>query len=182
MNEKLWGFSILEAKNSARFGGSLLKSHPKVKRPISTHKPMHLVIRSTQARGAHSFLRRSKRIDAILSSQSRMSGVKVLRRANAGNHLHLVILPRSRSSYLSFIRAITGLIARLTLSEIAGERRNISFWDKRPFTRFVEWGVDLDNVFNYLKLNTLEALGFFDYGRIPRYTSTRQLLLSINTS
>ena len=34
------------------------------------------------------------------------------------------------------------------------------FWTQRPFTRIVSWGRDFDSVLDYLKLNTLEALGF----------------------
>ncbi len=182
MKEMKHGFSILESKNSSRFGGSLLNSNPKMKRPISTHKPMHLVIRSTKAIGSLSFLKISRKIDLILSTQSKSSGVKIMRRANAGNHIHLVILPQSRASYVRFIRAVTGLIARQVLAKSRKTLDITKFWDKRPFTRFVEWGTDLGNVFRYLKLNTLEALGFFDYGRIPRYQSTRLMLLSLNSS
>jgi hypothetical protein len=34
------------------------------------------------------------------------------------------------------------------------------FWSQRPFTRIVSWGKDFNSVLSYVKLNSLEALGF----------------------
>jgi hypothetical protein len=34
------------------------------------------------------------------------------------------------------------------------------FWSQRPFTRIVSWGKDFNSVLAYVKLNSLEALGF----------------------
>jgi hypothetical protein len=34
------------------------------------------------------------------------------------------------------------------------------FWSQRPFTRIVSWGKDFNSVLTYVKLNSLEALGF----------------------
>jgi hypothetical protein len=161
---KQLGFEILEGKAIKHFGGAYLKnSNAKVARPISFKKSMHLVMRSSYAKGEYSFLKRDKKIQEIIGTQSKAFGVKVYRQANGGNHLHLVILPRSRSAFNGFIRAISGLIARAVLDVERGRALGFKFWDKRPFTRIVEWGREFKSVNNYLLQNTLEALGFVPY-------------------
>jgi REP element-mobilizing transposase RayT len=169
--EKQLGFEILEGKNVKHFGGSYLKnSNPKTPRPISIKKSMHLVMRSSYAKGEYSFLKRAKKIQDIINTQGKAFGVKVYRQANGGNHLHLVILPRSRQAFNGFIRAISGLIARCVLDVERGRsffksdgKNPAGFWDKRPFTRIIEWGREFKTVSTYLVQNTLEALGFIPY-------------------
>lgn len=169
------GFEILEDHNVKHFGGMYLKnSNPKKKRPLSIKRSSHLVMRSLHAKGSRSFLRFDTKIQDILSRQGRRFGVKVYRFANGGNHLHLVVLPSSRRGFNSFIRTISGLIARLVLGAEKGSAKGLKFWEKRPFTRIVEWGRDYKNVCAYLLQNTLEALGFIDYQpRKTRYGSGR---------
>lgn len=158
---------------SFAFGGSLLKnSHAKLKRPISTKKPMHLVLRSSLARGAKSFLKakNSARIRAIIKKQAQINGVKIYGVANRGDHFHLLVRPRSRKAYLNFVRAITGLVARVitntqrgkVLSKAAdsGQRTAASFWDQRPFSRIVDWGRSFTLTKKYLLQNAIEAIGF----------------------
>jgi hypothetical protein len=222
---KQLGFEILEAKNMKFFGGSHLKnSNPKTARPISTKRSMHLVMHSSKAKGSYSFLKFYSEIQLIINTQAKAFGVKVYRQANAGNHLHLIVLPRSREAFNGFIRAISGLIPRLVLGVERGSGRSVltknkliskslensramssqhyraispqnskirskdeievkfkdeaksnsnsnsitkvshvSFWNKRPFTRIVEWGREFKSVSRYLLQNTLEAFGFIPY-------------------
>lgn len=121
---------------------------------------MHLVMRSSMAKGSKSFLRFSNRVETILRRQAKLHGVKIYRFANAGNHLHLIVLPLSRAAFNGFIRSVSGLLARLILGAERGSAKNQKFWDKRPFTRVVEWGREFRVVSRYLMQNTLEALGF----------------------
>ena len=155
-------FKTLGAKH---FGGSLLKGNPQEARPISTKNSMHLVLRSTLAVREKSFLHpsRSRRIQAVVYGIGKQTGVKVYRYANSGNHLHLVILPISRRAFRSYIRAISGLIARITLGAERGDPKGLKFWDARPFSRIVEWGKDFRQACAYLVQNTLEAIGFIPF-------------------
>ncbi len=172
---KQLGFELLETKNVKYFGGSHLKnSNPKEKRPISTKRSMHLVLRSSMARHDYSLLKKDQIIRKIVSAQGRAFGVKVYKQANGGNHLHLIVLPRSRQAFQSFIRAISGLIAREVLGAQRGNPQYIKFWDQRPYTRVLEWGKDFRKVSKYLVQNTLEALGFIDYQ--PRKQKSRKIL------
>lgn len=166
---KQLGFEILEDNNVRYFGGAYLnKGNPKKKRPISIKNTSHLVMRSLLAVGPLSLLRHDKKIREIIEGQAKLSGVKVYRLANGGNHLHMIVLPRSRVAFNGFIRAVTGLIARTVLKAERGDPKGVQFWERRPFTRIVEWGQDYKNTCAYLLQNTLEALGFIPYQ--PRKT------------
>jgi hypothetical protein len=130
---------------------------------------MHLVLRSSQARGERSFLRpggRARLIERLVRKQGREKGVRIYRFANSGNHLHLLVLPRSRKGYRAFVRAISGLIARLALGAERGRAQmaqGARFWDARPYTRIVEWGRAFHVACHYVRLNELEAPGFWPY-------------------
>jgi hypothetical protein len=158
---KQLGFELLQEKAVKYFGGAYLKnSHAKTKRPLSTKKPSHLVLRSSRAIGSRSFLKFSDRIEALIKRQGRLHGVKIYRFANGGNHLHLIILPISRDAFNRFIRSLSGLIIRIVFGIEKGRGQKLKFWDQRPFTRIIEWGRDYRRTAEYLALNTLEALGF----------------------
>lgn len=164
-SSKQLGFKILEIKNTKHFGGEHLgNSNPKSKRPLSTKKAMHLVMRSSLAKGAQSLRRKDKQVFKIIYKQARQLGVKIYKYANGGNHLHMIILPLSRTAFNKFVRAVSGLIARLILSAERGSpAADNQFWDKRPFTRILEWGSDFNKACDYLLKNTLEAYGFVTY-------------------
>jgi REP element-mobilizing transposase RayT len=164
----LEGFEGLKTKS---FGGSTLKGNPREARPVSTKRPMHLVVRSSLAKGELSLLRRSVAVEKIVRRTALRKGVKIHRFANAGNHLHLIIQPRSRKGYQAFIRAMTGLLARLALKAERGRGKGLRFWDARPFTRILEWGRDFREACGYVLKNFLEAEGFLDF--VPRNKPSR---------
>ncbi len=156
-------FKNFDYKANKAFGGNLLKGNPRTKRPVSTKKPMHVVLRSSFAKGSFSMQqsKNKQRIQVTLKSLSNRFGVKVYRFANSGNHLHLLVMPVSRQAYLHFIRALSGIIARIVLNAERGSASLIDqFWDARPFTRIVEWGREFSKVREYIELNVLEAIGF----------------------
>jgi len=148
-----------------KFGGSMLKGNAREQRPISVKRPMHLVMKSSLARGESSFLskKRARRIEDLVHHQGKLHGVRIYRFANSGNHLHLVIKPVSKRAFRTYIRAVSGLIARITLGAEKGKAQGLKFWDARPFTRIIEWGRDYKNVCDYVLQNTLEAIGFIAY-------------------
>jgi hypothetical protein len=158
------GFESLGIKE---FGGIHLKGNARTPRPISAKRPMHLVMRSSLAQGERSFLKRSAKIRGIVYGTGHTQGVQILRFANAGNHLHLIVLARSRAAFQRFIRAISGLIARASLGVERGAARGLKFWDALPFTRILEWGRDFRQACAYVVQNTLEAIGFVPYRPRP---------------
>lgn len=158
-------FPFFNGLGLKEFGGSLLKGNPRESRPLSIKRPLHVVMRSSLAKAELSFLSpiRAKKIEATIRRLGLLKGVKVYRYANSGNHLHLVVLPRSREAFRAFLRSVTGIIARMTLGVERGKGLGKKFWDARPFTRIIEWGREFRTISHYVLQNTLEAIGFIPY-------------------
>lgn len=178
--------SLLEAGKSA-YGGSLRNTRRgrMGARPLSTRSTMHLVLRSSKAKGLQSFLRpqNAKRVKSIVDKFSFIYGVQILSQANVGNHLHIHLRLTNRYGYSPFIKAITGAIAmavsgrnrwtanqaeasapqaaaRDITGDITGDTGNGKFWDHRPFTRVIEGLRGILRIEDYVRINQLEALGF----------------------
>lgn len=155
--------SFFNQKINNFFGGSLLTSNPKNKRPISTTKAIHLVLKSQYAGGRYSMLQpyNAKKIESVILFHAKHWGIKIYHYVNVGNHLHLVIKLHNRRSFNPFIRVITGLIARHILNAERGSAKDIKFWVARPFTRLISWGQDYLNINNYMKKNKSQAKEYF---------------------
>lgn len=145
----------------SRHGGDLATGRRKSARPFSPRLPLHVVLKSTRARGELSLLRpaRARRVRALLASASAKHGVRLRHQVNVGNHLHLVLQARRRESLRAFLREVAGRIAFETLGARKGRPRG-RFWDGSPFSRLVQWGRDLRGVGEYLAGNRVAALGF----------------------
>jgi REP element-mobilizing transposase RayT len=128
---------------------------------------MHVVMRSSLAKGEFS-LRASahkEKIRRVVYEQAKRANVRIYRYANRGNHLHLLLLSLNPKGLARFLRAASGLIARLVMKSEKGRPlpKGMAFWDQRPFSRIVSWGKEYAGVARYLLQNTLEALGFIPY-------------------
>ena len=149
------------------FGGMYLKNYnPKSKRPMSSKKALHVVLRSSKAIHSRSFKNEKfeARIWEIISYHAEKTGTKIYEYANSGNHLHLLIRSKHREDYRAFIRTITGLIARLVGKTEKGQPLKEKFWDGRPFSRIVGFAKrEFTTVKKYLLRNTLEAIGWIPY-------------------
>lgn len=159
-----------EFKIQKEFGGAHLKrSHAKKARPISTKMAMHLTLRSSKAKGDKSFLSNRNRatlIEKKVRELARKSGVTIYRFANVGNHIHLLVRATYRRGFVSFLRAISGIIARIALGAERGSaklKEAVRFWDQRPWTRILAWTKDFYNVKKYVEQNFNEAMGFIPY-------------------
>ncbi|OFZ10860.1 MAG: hypothetical protein A2Z20_03905 [Bdellovibrionales bacterium RBG_16_40_8] len=153
------------------------------KRTVSTRYSMHLVLRSSQARGVWSLVRPKNRdmISRVLTKHARRTQAKILGIGNAGNHLHLRVQFMSRELYLHFIRAVAGEIA-LHIKRIANissgthantnnnhgddtllnqstfQKRN--FWDHRPFSSIVATMKYAARLADYIVINNIEGQGY----------------------
>ena len=164
---------ILKTTKS-EYGGDLLRKRASraYGRPLSTRESMHLVLRSTRAKGEWSFLRakNNSAVRQIIAKFAAKYGVRVLSLANAGNHLHLQIKLTNRFSYAPFIRAITGTIAMAIAGrsrwsnderrQTASDNRRTKFWDARPFTRVAKSFAEFRNLRDYVRINQVEAMGY----------------------
>lgn len=168
------------------FGGALLKGKRKKLRPLSSKDPIHIVMRSIYAKGNDSFLakRNHAAIERFINTFARQFNIRVYQRAIVGNHIHLVIRSPHRNQYKAFIKALSGKIASHVMrdqsfdqflgskggdggqqakSALRSQRKPQGFWEFRPFTRVMYWGRDFKKCCEYLRQNTLEAIGFVAY-------------------
>ena len=156
------------------YGGVLRKrSRGRGARSVSTRYSMHLVLRSSLARGVWSFVRPKNRamIKSVLAKQARAAHAELLGVGNAGNHLHLRVKFQSRKQYLYFIRAVAGEIALhikkiqrprtiLNCSSTSNTPLNRNFWDHRPFSSIVSSLKYVARLKDYIEINHIEGLGF----------------------
>ena len=160
----------LLAKERSAYGGDLLKTRAGRARgrPLSTRETMHLVLRSSKAKGEWSFRRprNENSVNRIIDRFSVRYGVRVISMANVGNHLHMQIKLSNRFGYKPFIRAVTAAIA-MTITgrnrwtqtaENSGQGEK--FWDYRPFTTVVSSLRAVLNLRDYIRINQLEGDGY----------------------
>ncbi|MGE3684245.1 MAG: transposase [Bdellovibrionales bacterium] len=175
------------------FGGRLLLGRRKGRRPLSSTEAVHVVFRSSWARGENSLLKTYNKnpVIGIIRSVAHRYRVRIYRLAVASNHVHLILKFGSRDLYKAFIRVVTGRIAnhvmksnsfkgfvRMVLSaggvaqldEVQGKGQR--FFQFRPFSRVLHWGRDFRTCCEYVTQNELEAIGFLEYRpRADRYAT-----------
>jgi REP element-mobilizing transposase RayT len=122
-------------------------------------------MRSSLAQGERSFLNKNnaRQVRAIIDRQAKRFGLRIYEFSLVANHFHLLARIKSRQSFLAFLRAISGLIARAILGAERGAAKNLKFWDARPFTRIVEWGQAFRIARQYLLAGSTDAIGFLPY-------------------
>jgi REP element-mobilizing transposase RayT len=146
---------------SPAFGGELQKGKRKTVRPIDPKSTLHLVLKSSRARGEWSLLhRRNKiRIQDLLDRLARKNGVKVYHYANVGNHLHLLIKVKDRNGFQRFLKIFSSKVALLVTQAKKGNPQG-KFWDQLAFTRIVQWGKDFKRIAYYFFKNEMEGWGY----------------------
>jgi hypothetical protein len=153
-------------------GGVYALGKRKTARPFDSKKPVHLVMRSTRAKGPFSFLSplKKNKVDQIVHEYARRFGVKIYDYSNNGNHLHLNIKAPNRRLFQNYLRTVSGLIARHVLGAKKGSPRG-KFWDAPAFSRVAEWGKSFGDLRKYIYINVLEGAGI-----IPRDRETFQFV------
>ncbi len=155
-------------------------------RPFDPQRPLHVVLRSSRAKGEWSLLRHRDRIERLLDRQAHKWGIRIHRFANVGNHLHLLVslgapsarvgrprlgetkFAQARARFSSFLRQFAGAVA----FEITGASKSRPvgrFWDGLAFTRVVSWGREFESVMCYLVKNLFEAAGLWNRKRNPEW-------------
>jgi hypothetical protein len=151
---------------TSEYGGELLKTRAgrAHARPLDSKNTMHLVLRSSRAKGEMSFRRpqHQRAIQGIIRKFSAKYGVKVLSLANVGNHLHIHLKLSTRYGYTPFIRAVTSAIAMAVTGRSRWSKtpkKKEKFWDLRPFTRIVVGLRAYFTLRDYVELNQFEGAG-----------------------
>jgi REP element-mobilizing transposase RayT len=110
--------------------GKEWKSNPKTARPVAVKQAMHVVLRSSLARDHRSLLLHDRTIQRVLQRLAKRFHIRLYDIANSGNHLHLILRLPHREALSPFLKAATGLIARLVLKVERGQA-----WQDRPKCR-----------------------------------------------
>ena len=154
----------------------------KLERPMDSRRPLHLVLKSIEAKGPNSLLapRNRVEIEHILRARAKQFGVKIHGFANVGNHLHLLLRFTDRETFQCFLKAVAGLIARHVTGARKGRPFGKRFWTHVAFTRVVFGWRGFKAMANYIDKNKVEAeFGAFarrlyeDFDRLVKRAKSR---------
>lgn len=153
------------------FIGPRRGTNAKRDRPLDSKKPMHICFRSKFAKGKRTMLGANKlKVAKLVDVISRRCAVKIVKYANVGNHLHMVVKLHgspmtSRRHYRKWIRLLTSRIA----FEIGGAKKGepfrddngqrAKFWDAIPFSRVIHGRRGWKMISRYVVKNEIEASG-----------------------
>jgi len=153
-------------------GGYESTGKRKTLRPFTSKVPVHIVMKSSRAKGAWTMNQRKHRaaIMAMTYVYADRFKVHVYRFANVGNHLHLLVKAEEKKNLSDFLRVLAGRVAvtvtgaKKYVKQIGIEKRMgknkkkiQKFWDNLCWSRLINWGRDFYNVRNYLIANKVEA-------------------------
>ena len=154
-------------------GGEYSVGKRKKSRPVTTKRPMHITMRSSEARGKLSFrhARNLAFIRNLLPHVARKWGIKIYQLSINGNHLHFLLKASHRKGFQNFMRVVSAQIATFVTGAKKGKPFGKRFWDLPAFSRVVEWGKAFGAAKRYVIQNVLETLGVIDYR--PRQSEKR---------
>jgi REP element-mobilizing transposase RayT len=179
-------------KGANAYGGELRNRRKgRGQRAISTKHSMHLVLRSSLAKGVWNLRRHDNKIKNTTKKYTDKYGVRLISLANVGNHLHMQIQLTNRHTYAPFIKALTSALAVAVTganykSSIRSRANKLGIVDTRRFRRRPE------STTKHKKETTLgrktEAetnvsketpLRFWDYRPFTRIVHGRQAFLTL---
>ena len=151
----------MQERKRLEYGGSLRKGRRKTARPIATRTPIHLVLRSSRARGAWNMLRprHARAVNFLVVTLAERYDVRVYSFANVGNHLHIIASVKRREALRNFMRVLTQMIMFRVTGACKGSPQG-RFWDSSYYSRVASWGAEYKRLRRYLQKNHLEAFGF----------------------
>ena len=149
------------APRRSSLGGETSKGHRKLRRPLDRKRPIHLVLKSSHAKGALSMLSRRNRLEVkrIFQQRARQFGVTIHGFENMGNHIHAALTFRRKEEFQNFLRTVSALIARHVTGARKGNPFGKRFWDHLAFTRVVTGLRSWKGLLGYLKKNQIEREG-----------------------
>jgi REP element-mobilizing transposase RayT len=133
-------------------GGSKIKLRRKIKRPLVANLPIHVVFKSSKARGSLSFYKHKQLVARLLQQRAKKYFVEVKQFVNMGNHLHLCVKFKNRELFQNFLRTFAALLAR----KITGASRAKGFgrfWDGLVFTRVLHSSLEVLGLKGYFEGN-----------------------------
>ena len=149
---------LIKDKADLTHGGSKRKGKRKTLRPLTSKKPIHLVLKAHEP---FQLLRSSRTIEHTLKKYSLRFGITLHATAVQADHLHLNLTIPNRDLYRRWIRAIT--------SVLVAQIKNLK-WRFSPFTRIVSRGRDFKTVCIYIRRNQTKGSFMLDaHERVDYY-------------
>jgi REP element-mobilizing transposase RayT len=136
---------LFAEKSVHQFGGSLLAGSRKTVRPLTSKKPVHLVLKATNS---FQLIKNKKLVEFLTHKYAHKFGIKVYEKAVHADHIHLAVQVPNRILYVRWIRALTSVLVKRI--------RNLK-WKLRPYTRVADWGRPFRNLKKYIFGNRLEG-------------------------
>ena len=96
--------------------------------------------------------------DSVLIKYGEYFRVKIYHRAIVGDHIHLMVLPKSSNGLHGFLRVIAGQLG-MRLKRLGLTPKGRSLWVSRPWSRVLAWGRSVTIAIRYIALNYLEGQG-----------------------
>lgn len=139
-------------------GGATAQSRRKIARPLDRKKPVHLVMKSSYAKGGLSLLTAKNRlfVERTFRERARQFGITIQGFENVGNHLHAIVKFKRREHFQNFLRTVSALIARFVTGARRGKPFGKRFWNNLAFTRVVNGLKDLRGLVTYFFKNEIE--------------------------
>lgn len=159
MSMKVKQLSLIPNKQKLYYGGSLVKGKRKVRRPLCSKRPIHLVLKAN----CKVLFKNKKTVSELIRKFSKKFGVKVYQSSVQRDHVHFILKIPSRQIYTKFIRSLTGRLAK---------KLGKGMWKLIPFTRITEWGRAFKVLKDYVQMNEREVLGLQDYTPRKKYYKT----------
>ena len=146
--------------NDLKFhGGNINKGQRKIRRPLSSRHPIHLVLKANKQLN---LFEEFEQIKYLINKYSWKFHIKVYDLSIQKDHIHLLIKIEERESYMKFNRSLCGVLAR---------QYGKGIWKLTPFTRVMSWGKDFQAVKKYIQKNEDEIWGVKPYEKRPdRYS------------
>jgi REP element-mobilizing transposase RayT len=158
MQLKLFAGEVRRELGRIEHGGDVRRHRRKLERPVSTRRPLHVTLHSSRAKGPWSLLRHERTVRETLRACAQRSGVRIYDFANVGSHLHLLVRPRKRDAFQTFLRSFAGIVARKVTSARRGRPlEGGRFWSALAWSRIVTWGRDYAIVRHYIFRNRVEG-------------------------
>ena len=139
----------------------MAKGKRKTARPIDPKQSIHVVLRSSRARGEWSMLnpKHQRNVDRFARTIAERHGIRVYRYANVGNHLHLLVKTPTRRAFQCYLRDLAGTITAVVTGAKKTNPLEGRFWDFLAYTKIVTWGREFRNLELYFIKNLFEAVG-----------------------
>src|SRR5262252_5170296 len=154
----LFGRQVQAELRRTEHGGDGVRGRRKLERPVSTRRPMHVVMTSHRARGLWSLRKHDRTVRDVLRRMARRFDVRIYDFANVGSHLHLVLRARRRDAFQNFLRSFAGVLARRVTGAERGRRAG-PFFSGLAWSRVVSWGRDYLGLRHYVSKSNRRRRG-----------------------